>query len=60
MSNRGWILAFRQSQSAKTHYLFEKSKGSAESDAKMLKSKGFEIVNMYQSQSDAKVTTKEN
>lgn len=59
MSNRGWILAFRASQSSQARYLFEKSKSSADKDAEMLRSKGFEILNVYQSQQDCNVITKE-
>ena len=60
MTSRGWILAFKTSQSKMTQYWFEKSKSSAESDAERLRSKGWEIVNLYQSPAHAIVFTKED
>ena len=59
MSNRGWILAFRAGKSKQIHYWFEKSKSSADKDAERLRSKGWEIVNIYQAQSNCNVITKE-
>lgn len=59
MTPRGWILAFRASQSSPAQYLFYKSKSTAEMDAERLRSKGCEIVNIYQSPANAIVYTKE-
>ena len=60
MTSRGWILAFRASQSSPAQYWFYKSKSSAEMDAERLRSKGWEIVNIYQSPANAIVYTKED
>lgn len=49
MTSRGWILVVKAS----------KSKSSAEKDAEMLRSKGCEVVNLYQSPAHAIVITKE-
>ena len=59
MTSRGWILAFRTSKTKMTQYWFYKSKSSAESDAERLRSKGWEVVNLYQSPAHAIVITKE-
>ena len=59
MASRGWILAFKTSQSKMTQYWFYKTKSSAESDAERLRSKGWIVVNVYQSPTNATVITKE-
>lgn len=59
MTSRGWILAFRTSKTKMTQDWFYKSKSSAESDAERLRSKGWEIINLYQSPAHAIVITKE-
>ena len=59
MTSRGWILVFRASKSSPAQYWFYKSKSSAESDAERLRSKGWEIINLYQSPAHAIVFTKE-
>ena len=58
MTSRGWILAFRASKSSPAQYWYYKSKSSAESDADRLRSKGWEIMNIYQSPAHATVITK--
>ena len=60
MTSRGWILVFRASKSSQAQYWFYKSKSTAESDAERLRSKGWEIVNIYQSPAHATVITKED
>lgn len=60
MTSRGWILAFKTSKSKMTQYWFYKTKGSAESDAQKLRSKGWIVVNLYQSPIGATVITKED
>ena len=60
MTSRGWILAFRTSKNKMTQYWFYKSKSSAEMDAERLRSKGWEVVNIYQSPANAIVYTKED
>ena len=59
MASNGWILAFRTSKNKMTQYWFYKSKSSAESDAEKIRSKGWEIINLYQSPAHAIVFTKE-
>lgn len=59
ISNRGWILAFRSSSDKPAQYCFFKSKGLALKEADRLKSKGWEIVNLYQSPKDVTIYTKE-
>lgn len=59
MTSRGWILAFRASKSSPAQYWYYKSKISAESDAERLRSKGWKVVNIYQSPAHATVITKE-
>ena len=59
MTSRGWILAFKTSQSKMTQYWFEKSKSSAEADAQLIRSKGWIVVSIYQSPANAIVITKE-
>ena len=59
MTSRGWILAFRASKSSQAQYWYYKSKSTAESDAERLRSKGWEVVNLYQSPTHAIVFTKE-
>lgn len=60
MTSRGWILVFRASKSSQAQYWFYKSKSTAESDAERLRSKGWEVVNLYQSPAHATVITKED
>ena len=60
MINRGWILAFRTGKKKMTQYWFYKSKSSAEIDAERLRSKGWEVVKIYQSPANAIVYTKED
>ena len=60
MTSRGWILAFRTSKNKMTQYWFYKSKSSAEMDAERLRSKGWEVVKIYQSPANAIVYTKED
>ena len=60
MTSRGWILAFRISKNKMTQYWFYKSKSSAEMDAERLRSKGWEVVKIYQSPANAIVYTKED
>ena len=60
MTSRGWILAFKTSKSSQAQYWFYKTKGSAESDAQRLRSKGWIVVNLYQSPIGATVITKED
>lgn len=59
MINRGWILVFRASKSSPAQYWLFKTKGMALKEADRLKSKGCEIVNLYQSPNDATIYTKE-
>ncbi len=61
MTSREWILVVKanKSKSAPCLYYKYKSKSSAEKDAEMLRSKGCEIINIYQSPANAIVTTKE-
>ena len=59
MTSRGWILAFRTGKRKMTQYWFYKSKSSAEMDAERLRSKGWEVVKIYQSPANAIVFTKE-
>ena len=59
ISNRGWILAFRSSSDKPAQYWLFKTKGMALSEADRLKSKGWEIVNIYQSPKDVTIYTKE-
>ncbi len=60
MTSRGWILAFKTSKSKMTQYWFYKTKSSAEIDAERLRSKGWIVVNVYQSPANATVITKED
>ena len=60
MTSRGWILAFRASKSSQAQYWYYKSKSTAESDAERLRSKGWEVINLYQSPAHATVITKED
>lgn len=59
MASNGWILAFKTSKNKMTQYWFYKSKSSAEMDAERLRSKGWEVVKIYQSPANAIVYTKE-
>ena len=58
-SNRGWILAYRTSSDKPAQYWHFKTKGMALSEADRLKSKGWEIVNIFQSPKDVTIYTKE-
>ena len=62
MTSRGWILVVKasKSKSAPCLYYKYKSKSTAESDAERLRSKGWEIVNLYQSPAHATVIIKED
>jgi hypothetical protein len=53
------VVKANKSKSAPCLYYKYKSKSSAEKDAEMLRSKGCEIINIYQSPANAIVTTKE-
>ena len=56
---KGWILAFRSSPDKPAQYWLFKTKGMALKEADRLRSKGWEIVNLYQSPNDATIYTKE-
>ena len=60
MNNRGWILAFRTGKDKMTQYWFYKTKLSAEMDAERIKSKGWEVVKIFQGQSNCIVIIKED